>query len=88
MMGANNISDPVKESPTIYDAFIEKEKRAQARLAAESGQSSPRAENGGHGVKKNIAPKKKMLPLDRKREPLLSLEEAVAKVIFHQFYKD
>ena len=77
-----NVTAPVKESPTIYDAFIEKERRAQAKLQAEH--NTGQGDHNTPGSKKSQPAKKKGGGSggagDRKKEPPMSLEEAVAKV--------
>ena len=76
---------PVKESATIYDAFLEKERRTQARQQAENNKHEHHhvaANNSANTAKKNVpvGGKKKAGGGDKRREPSMTLEEAVSKV--------
>lgn len=54
----------MKESPTIYDAFIEEEEREEKRMELEK-----EGKGGLGGNKKQVGPGVKKSGADRKREP-------------------
>ncbi len=69
-------SAPVKESPTIYDAFLAKERRAEK---ADKEQVKP---NGDAAVTINgrKPQQKKKPPTEQKKKETLTLEEALQRV--------
>ncbi|XP_071117235.1 transmembrane protein 214-B-like [Haliotis cracherodii] len=66
--------DPVKESHTMFDAFITKDKRADERA------NNVKANGVSNMSKKVTQPKKKKADPEKKESKPKSLEEAVAKI--------
>lgn len=71
------VSAPVKETPTIYEAFLEKEQKEQK--VSKSAKDQGKATANGDAGKKQTQPRKKQGG-EKKKESPLSLDEALKRV--------
>ena len=81
--------EPVKESPTIYDAFMEKQPNHTQAASSKDTMKKPVEGNGAPPQRKSATIKKK--PSDKKPEKI-SLEDVIDEVTFiqqaHLFFPD